>query len=33
MGHEFTGSVEELGSDVKTVQKGDKVVCPFTVSW
>ncbi|EKG17278.1 Alcohol dehydrogenase superfamily zinc-containing [Macrophomina phaseolina MS6] len=32
MGHEFTGTVEELGSDVKTVKKGDKVVSPFTVS-
>ncbi|KAF2746663.1 GroES-like protein [Sporormia fimetaria CBS 119925] len=32
MGHEFTGFVEELGSDVKTLKKGDKVVCPFTAS-
>ncbi|KAF9636761.1 Alcohol dehydrogenase superfamily zinc-containing [Lasiodiplodia theobromae] len=32
MGHEFTGTVEEAGADVKTVQKGDKVVSPFTVS-
>lgn len=32
MGHEFTGTVEELGSAVKTLQKGDKVVAPFTVS-
>ncbi|KAF2668545.1 putative alcohol dehydrogenase [Microthyrium microscopicum] len=32
MGHEFTGIVEEVGSDVKTVQKGDKVVVPFTIS-
>jgi threonine dehydrogenase-like Zn-dependent dehydrogenase len=32
MGHEFTGHVEELGSDVKTLQKGDKIVSPFTVS-
>jgi threonine dehydrogenase-like Zn-dependent dehydrogenase len=33
MGHEFTGSVEEVGDAVKTVKKGDKVVSPFTVSW
>lgn len=32
MGHEFTGSVEELGSEVKTVKKGDRIVSPFTVS-
>ncbi|KAF1986819.1 GroES-like protein [Aulographum hederae CBS 113979] len=32
MGHEFTGTVEELGSEVKTLQKGDKIVTPFTVS-
>ena len=33
MGHEFTGTVAEIGPDVKTIQKGDKVVCPFTISW
>jgi len=32
MGHEFTGIVDEVGSDVKTVKKGDKIVSPFTVS-
>lgn len=32
MGHEFTGTVEETGSDVKTVNKGDHIVSPFTVS-
>lgn len=32
MGHEFTGTVEETGSDVKTVKKGDQIVSPFTVS-
>lgn len=32
MGHEFTGTVEEVGSDVKTVKKGDQIVSPFTVS-
>ncbi|KAL5395307.1 hypothetical protein PMIN06_004812 [Paraphaeosphaeria minitans] len=32
MGHEFTGFVEEVGSEVKTFQKGDRVVTPFTVS-
>jgi threonine dehydrogenase-like Zn-dependent dehydrogenase len=32
-GHEFTGTVEEIGSDVKNFKKGDQVVSPFTVSW
>ncbi|KAH8812375.1 chaperonin 10-like protein [Xylogone sp. PMI_703] len=32
MGHEFTGIVKEIGSEVKTVKEGDKVVVPFTVS-
>jgi threonine dehydrogenase-like Zn-dependent dehydrogenase len=30
MGHEFTGHITEVGSDVKTVQVGDKIVSPFT---
>jgi threonine dehydrogenase-like Zn-dependent dehydrogenase len=33
MGHEFTGYVHEVGSDVKTLKVGDRVVCPFTISW
>ena len=33
MGHEFTGIVKEVGSQVKSVVVGDKVVSPFTVSW
>jgi len=32
-GHEFTGTIEEIGSEVKTFKKGDQVVSPFTVSW
>lgn len=32
MGHEFTGTVTEVGSEVKTVTIGDKVVAPFTTS-
>ncbi|CAK7245672.1 MAG: hypothetical protein STHCBS139747_007257 [Sporothrix thermara] len=32
MGHEFVGTVVEAGSAVKTVQVGDKIVSPFTVS-
>ncbi|KAI0404775.1 GroES-like protein [Xylaria palmicola] len=32
MGHEFTGTVHEVGAGVASVQPGDKVVCPFTVS-
>jgi threonine dehydrogenase-like Zn-dependent dehydrogenase len=33
MGHEFVGHVIEAGSGVKTVSIGDKIVCPFTISW
>lgn len=32
MGHEFTGTIEEVGSDVTGFKKGDKVVSPFTIS-
>ncbi|KAG6042018.1 hypothetical protein E4U41_007114 [Claviceps citrina] len=32
MGHEFTGSVCEVGSGVRTLQVGDRIVSPFTVS-
>jgi len=31
-GHEFTGIVEELGRDVKTLRRGDRVVVPFNIS-
>ncbi|KAK4993775.1 hypothetical protein LTR28_001068, partial [Elasticomyces elasticus] len=30
MGHEFTGYVTEVGSDVKSFKKGDLIVTPFT---
>ena len=32
-GHEFTGTVEEIGSEVNNFRKGDQIVCPFTISW
>jgi len=32
MGHEFMGIVEELGSAVKAVRAGDRVVVPFSIS-
>ncbi|HEY6045919.1 MAG TPA: zinc-dependent alcohol dehydrogenase family protein [Pyrinomonadaceae bacterium] len=32
MGHEFIGLVEDVGSDVRTVKKGDMVVAPFAWS-
>jgi threonine dehydrogenase-like Zn-dependent dehydrogenase len=32
MGHEFIGLVEEVGSDVRTVKRGDLVVAPFAWS-
>ena len=32
-GHEFTGTVEEIGPGVKYFKKGDQIVSPFTTSW
>lgn len=32
MGHEFTGEVVEIGSEVKTLRVGDNVMSPFTTS-
>ena len=32
MGHEFIGVVEDTGSEVTTVKKGDLVVAPFAIS-
>ena len=32
IGHEFVGVVEELGSDVRTIAKGDLVIAPFAFS-
>ncbi len=32
MGHEFIGVVEETGSEVSTVKRGDLVVSPFAIS-
>lgn len=32
LGHEFMGEVVEIGSEVKNLKKGDRVVVPFTIS-
>ncbi len=32
LGHEFMGIVEEVGSDVKKLKRGDRVVVPFTIA-
>lgn len=32
LGHEFMGIVEEVGSEVKNLKKGDRVVVPFNIS-
>jgi len=31
LGHEISGTVEEVGSDVKSLRKGDRVVSPFII--
>lgn len=32
LGHEFMGVVEEVGSEVKNLRRGDRVVVPFTIA-
>lgn len=32
LGHEFMGIVEEVGKDVTNLQRGDRVVVPFTIA-
>ncbi len=32
MGHEFTGTIVQVGSDVHSLRPGDSIVCPFTIS-
>lgn len=32
LGHEFMGIVEEVGPEVKTLKKGDRVIVPFTIA-
>jgi threonine dehydrogenase-like Zn-dependent dehydrogenase len=32
LGHEFMGIVEEVGSDVKNLKRGDRVVVPFPIA-
>src|SRR3954468_22843408 len=32
IGHEFIGFVEDVGADVRSVAKGDLVICPFAFS-
>lgn len=32
LGHEFMGVVEEVGPEVKRIQKGDRVVVPFNIA-
>jgi len=32
LGHEFMGEVVDVGPDVKTLKKGDRVVVPFTIA-
>jgi threonine dehydrogenase-like Zn-dependent dehydrogenase len=32
LGHEFMGEVVDVGSEVKTLQRGDRVIVPFTIA-
>lgn len=32
IGHELTGTIHEVGSSIKNLAVGDRVVCPFTIS-
>jgi hypothetical protein len=32
IGHEFIGVVEDIGADVRTIARGDLVICPFAFS-
>src|SRR6184192_2223701 len=32
MGHELMGIVEEVGAEVRTIKKGDRVISPFLIS-
>jgi threonine dehydrogenase-like Zn-dependent dehydrogenase len=32
LGHEFMGTVEEVGSEITTLKKGDRVVVPFNIA-
>ncbi|HSN12316.1 MAG TPA: alcohol dehydrogenase catalytic domain-containing protein, partial [Propionibacteriaceae bacterium] len=32
LGHEFMGTVEEVGSEISTISRGDRVVVPFNIS-
>ena len=32
MGHEFMGIVEEVGSEIRNLQRGDRVVVPFPIA-
>jgi threonine dehydrogenase-like Zn-dependent dehydrogenase len=32
MGHEWVGIVEEVGAEVQTIKKGDRVISPFLIS-
>jgi len=32
LGHEFMGIVEEVGKDVNNLQRGDRIVVPFTIA-
>ncbi len=33
LGHEATGIAEEVGTEVKYIKPGDRVVVPFNISW
>lgn len=33
LGHEFSGTVTQVGDDIKLFNVGDKITCPFSIQW
>lgn len=33
LGHEFSGTVTQVGDGIKLFNVGDKITCPFSIQW